>query len=307
MYILHVDSLDELEKYAGRFRSVVEPLLKDLQNAERAGHNVAGKALANDYLHVCRWPFRQLEYSFALELIERSGQQKGAALDAGSGITPFGHAVASLGFSVTACDYDRELMREMASAHMEQVYGSSVNYEWQDLTRLTYPDQSFDLVTCISVLEHIGAPHDQAAVRELIRVLKPGGQLILTVDYEPEARFDRLGGRNFRRLGDLLAKGRPLEIFRAVGRRVAARKQIKGSEARHVRTANQPFSLSHLNDDLVPILGSGEVSASLPFAKTPDAVNFEDVPRFWNLVPGLFEVQGRRPILPAGFHYRKPR
>jgi SAM-dependent methyltransferase len=38
---------------------------------------------------------------------------------------------------------------------------------------------SFDLITCISVLEHI--PNDSDAVRFMWRLLKPGGRLILTV------------------------------------------------------------------------------------------------------------------------------
>lgn len=42
-----------------------------------------------------------------------------------------------------------------------------------DLTELEFPDESFDIVVCNHVLEHI--PDDRKAIGELYRVLKPGG------------------------------------------------------------------------------------------------------------------------------------
>lgn len=48
-----------------------------------------------------------------------------------------------------------------------------------DAGRLPFDDGSFDVVVCIEVLEHLFAPLD--AVREMARVLRPGGLLIVTV------------------------------------------------------------------------------------------------------------------------------
>jgi SAM-dependent methyltransferase len=48
-----------------------------------------------------------------------------------------------------------------------------------DITALPFDDQCFDHVICAEVMEHI--PDDSAAARELIRVLKPGGNLIVSV------------------------------------------------------------------------------------------------------------------------------
>jgi len=48
-----------------------------------------------------------------------------------------------------------------------------------DITQLPYPDQSFDFVLCIHVLEHV--PDDALAMRELLRVLKPNGCAIIQV------------------------------------------------------------------------------------------------------------------------------
>lgn len=47
-----------------------------------------------------------------------------------------------------------------------------------DLSHLPFKDNSFEAVLCTQVLEHIREP--ERVLKELHRVLKPGGQLILT-------------------------------------------------------------------------------------------------------------------------------
>ncbi|MFH2067448.1 MAG: class I SAM-dependent methyltransferase [Pseudomonadota bacterium] len=54
-----------------------------------------------------------------------------------------------------------------------------------DIKRLPFQDNSFDLVICSEVLEHI--PEDRVAMREIIRILKPGKTLVVSVPrYFPE-------------------------------------------------------------------------------------------------------------------------
>ncbi|MHC5012469.1 MAG: class I SAM-dependent methyltransferase [Planctomycetota bacterium] len=50
-----------------------------------------------------------------------------------------------------------------------------------DITSIPEPDASFDAVLCTEVLEHL--PHPIDALRELSRLLKPGGVLILTAPF----------------------------------------------------------------------------------------------------------------------------
>jgi SAM-dependent methyltransferase len=55
-----------------------------------------------------------------------------------------------------------------------------------DATRLPLPDQSVDLVITWHVLEHI--PDDRRVMRELLRVLQPGGQVLMSVPIMPPGR-----------------------------------------------------------------------------------------------------------------------
>lgn len=50
-----------------------------------------------------------------------------------------------------------------------------------DITAIPRPDSSFDAVMCVEVLEHV--PDPIAALRELVRLLRPGGTLIVTAPF----------------------------------------------------------------------------------------------------------------------------
>lgn len=83
---------------------------------------------------------------------------------------------------------------------------SGISYIYEDLRNLPMKENLYDTVVCISTLEHIGCdntdytrnqlhrenrPQDYvAAIKELRRVLKPGGSLFLTV---PFGAYQHLG------------------------------------------------------------------------------------------------------------------
>ncbi|MEO7916594.1 MAG: methyltransferase domain-containing protein [Dokdonella sp.] len=60
----------------------------------------------------------------------------------------------------------------------------------EDVQRLTYADESFDLVTHSEVMEHV--PDDHAAFRELRRVLRKTGCMIFTVPLSAGATVERV-------------------------------------------------------------------------------------------------------------------
>ena len=59
---------------------------------------------------------------------------------------------------------------------------------------LPFPNESFDVITCLEVIEHVADA--KQTLRELARVLRPGGILILTTPYTRLAYID--GSRQIR-------------------------------------------------------------------------------------------------------------
>ncbi len=53
-----------------------------------------------------------------------------------------------------------------------------------DICKLPFRDAEFDAVICNHVLEHI--PDDRLAMRELRRILRPGGVAVLMVPFQPD-------------------------------------------------------------------------------------------------------------------------
>lgn len=97
-------------------------------------------------------------------------------LDVGSGAGQIlGHLlkVAEPDTNLTAFDLSHQMLRR---ARMRLRSGRP-NYIVGDLTQIPFADESFDCVTCGWVLEHLLDP--RPGLREVARVLKPGGSLLL--------------------------------------------------------------------------------------------------------------------------------
>ena len=69
-----------------------------------------------------------------------------------------------------------------------------VRSEIQDGRRLSYADDSFDAAFAVSVAEHIPGDGDTETMRELARVVRPGGRVVVTTPYDREYREDSTPG-----------------------------------------------------------------------------------------------------------------
>lgn len=76
--------------------------------------------------------------------------------------------------ALTATDFSKEMLKRA-----ERKYGKypNIKFEQADITRIGYPDASFDAVVAANVIHLLDAPY--AALRELDRVCRPGGRLII--------------------------------------------------------------------------------------------------------------------------------
>ena len=106
-------------------------------------------------------------------------------LDLGCGAGRHAFEALRRGARVVAFDYDEVELKDVAAmaGAMGQAGdvlapGGSATARG-DATRLPFPDGTFDRIIAAEVLEHI--PDDEAAIRELARVLRPGGTMAVTV------------------------------------------------------------------------------------------------------------------------------
>jgi len=60
-----------------------------------------------------------------------------------------------------------------------------VVYSNSDMTSLPFPDEYFNTVICISVLEHLSQEDKTKGIKEMSRVVRPNGKLIITYDVDP--------------------------------------------------------------------------------------------------------------------------
>jgi ubiquinone/menaquinone biosynthesis C-methylase UbiE len=122
-------------------------------------------------------PFvRRLEWRRMIDWLEPQPGEKVLDIACGAGelslaIARRGGEVYGIDMSAAAIDYARGLSKRA---------GIAGRFEIGDAESLPYADSFFDKIVCSSSLEHF--TDDGRALREMTRVLKPGGRAILTVD-----------------------------------------------------------------------------------------------------------------------------
>jgi SAM-dependent methyltransferase len=98
-----------------------------------------------------------------------------AALEVGPGSGVYLPTLARLFEKVVAVDIEEAYLSHLSSV---TAMFPNLSVRVDDITESELPDQAFDLVLCTEVVEHI--PDSQPAIREMRRILKPGGVLVLS-------------------------------------------------------------------------------------------------------------------------------
>lgn len=107
---------------------------------------------------------------------KRDKREAARALDVGCGDGFFSKALDERGYTVTGLDLSDVALRRARSTCPSATFLS------QDTSqRFPFDDRTFDLAWCSEHLEHLFSP--LATVKEIARVLKPGGAVLITVPY----------------------------------------------------------------------------------------------------------------------------
>ncbi len=97
-----------------------------------------------------------------------------AALDVGSGDGALTLVLSQAGASsVVGCDVDPRMLARAAAAK----HAARISYVMGRAEKLPFRDGSFEIVTVITVLAFV--PEGEQALREIARVLRPGGRLVI--------------------------------------------------------------------------------------------------------------------------------
>jgi SAM-dependent methyltransferase len=106
-----------------------------------------------------------------LEMIARAAGDhiRGLILENGCGVGMYVEHLTSLGGTVIGLEYDSERATEARtrSSHIINAAGETI----------PLPSSTFDLILSHEVIEHVR--DDRAAIREMVRILKPGGRIVL--------------------------------------------------------------------------------------------------------------------------------
>ena len=131
---------------------------------------------------------RQWEYPYVFGKVAEVVQSVSRAriLDAGSGATflPYYIRQCFEGATVACCDTDHSLHDVFSSLNRNQ--HGDIEFSTGDIRALPYDDRSFDLVYCVSVLEHTDSYED--ILNELSRVSK--GEVAVTFDVSLDGTRD---------------------------------------------------------------------------------------------------------------------
>ena len=109
---------------------------------------------------------------FAIEMIESKLARGSKILDVGCGTGHLAAELARRGFDTWGTDLSAGMVD-----YAKQHYNPD-RFQVADIERIPFPDNYFDGIVCLGVMEYLGS--DEPALREMWRVLKPGGHAVIT-------------------------------------------------------------------------------------------------------------------------------
>ncbi|MGG3838354.1 methyltransferase domain-containing protein [Paenibacillus thiaminolyticus] len=124
------------------------------------------------------WEYRQIIKSLSLDQVT-----SGSLLDIGGASCHITYYAALRGVNVTSLDINPKIVevQKKATDYMDIDNLNTVIMDMRDLS--AFDDNSFDMVMSASVFEHLERCDQIKAMKEIARVVKPGGKVAISFDY----------------------------------------------------------------------------------------------------------------------------
>ncbi|MDD5492913.1 MAG: class I SAM-dependent methyltransferase [bacterium] len=184
------------------------------QRAREYGHSRRG------YKAICSYGSPYL-YNKYIDLVQKkgfyrmlkaAGIQSKSVLDIGCGVGRWCRILTRRGAVVTGADLSSEMVR-----FARENTRNKVIFITAPAAEITLPDASFDLITSVTVLQHITDTIEfKKTVANLVRLIKPGGKLLI-LEVAPSAL---LVNAPFSAILKVRSEAEYLDLFAAAGARL---------------------------------------------------------------------------------------
>ncbi|MEM4318467.1 MAG: class I SAM-dependent methyltransferase [Candidatus Pacearchaeota archaeon] len=134
-------------------------------------------AIAQQWFH-----FRQRPFPDIVRWLEKFSKEwkKGKLLEIGCGNCRNLLVFARAGFDCYGIDFSKEMLKY--ARYFAKKHHIAVKLKLAEATNLPFLEKSFDYILCIAVLHHLqGEKARIKALKEIWRVLKPGGEAFISV------------------------------------------------------------------------------------------------------------------------------
>ena len=157
--------------------------------------------------------FMRAKADILRELIaQRLGKEKPSMLDVGCGVGSFHPLLRGMVDHLSGID--------VSSASIARARADNSDVDYRDFDGINFPfeDSGFDLVTAICVIHHVSPADWSHFVREMRRVVRPGG-LVCVIEHNPLNPLTRLAVSRceFDRDAVLLGAGKARELMSEAG------------------------------------------------------------------------------------------
>lgn len=117
--------------------------------------------------------------------------QETKALDAGCGSGSSTFPLAELGYNVLAVDFGKSILNQAIRLNNKKYHHKNIEFSLMDLSKeLPLETNAFDLITSQHCIMKIKNPDN--TLKELFRVLKPGGKAVITTTPDSDTPFEWL-------------------------------------------------------------------------------------------------------------------
>jgi ubiquinone/menaquinone biosynthesis C-methylase UbiE len=126
------------------------------------------------------WPFL-MRARRVIELLRTSGKEIKELLDVGCGTAPIAENIMAMGSRYTGTDFSPQMIEVANQKLATAVRSGKAILQVGDVRKLDFPTGAFDALTAMGVIEYLQEQDINQVLREMERVLSPGGVAVITI------------------------------------------------------------------------------------------------------------------------------